>query len=105
MKRYFLLHILIAAVTIAQAQHGFTLKGTITGLSDDTMHLTKVYDGQVLYTTVAKNGQFVFQEKKKFVGDKVMLTGGGLKTRTQFYIEPGTITVSGDLNSVHVAGT
>ena len=98
-----ILFILIASVS--SAQKGFTINGSINGLSDDTMKLTKMYDGTVLYKTMSKDGKFTFKSNGKFLGDKVMLSGGGLKTRPQFYIEPGTIIVAGDMKSVTASGT
>lgn len=105
MKKYLFIAVLVLRAAIMQAQKGFILEGTITGLSDDSLQLVKVYDGQVLYGTVAKDGKFIFKQDGHFIGDKVMLTGAGLKTRTQFYIEPGTIKVEGNLETIAVSGT
>lgn len=105
MKKYFFLAVLIFTAAITQAQKGFTLEGAITGLADDTVRLIKVYDGQVLYKTVSKGGRFTIKQPGAFIGDKVMLSGGGLKTKSQFYIEPGTIKVTGTLTGITVSGT
>lgn len=105
MKKYLFSAALILTTMIVQAQKGFILEGTITGLSDDTVRLVKVYDGQILYKTVAKDGKFIIRQDGPFLGDKVMLSGAGLKTRTQFYIEPGTIKVEGNLATITVSGT
>jgi len=104
MKKNFLVVLLMSAI-ISHAQKGFTLEGNIAGLSDGTLELRKMYDGTVLYTTESKGGKFVFSQKGKFVGDKVMLSGGGLKIRREFYIEPGKIKAEGDTKSFTVSGT
>lgn len=105
MKKYFFIAALTLTAAITQAQKGFTLEGTISGLADDTVRVTKVYDGQVLYKTVAKDGKFTVKEQSPFIGDKVTLSGAGLRTRMQFYIEPGTIKVDGNLTTITVSGT
>src|SRR5687767_5835044 len=105
MKKYFLIFLLTLITISIHAQKGFTVEGTLKGLADDTLTLVKVYNGDVLYQTVSKDGKFIFKHSGKFIGDKVMLTGGGIKTRTQFYIEPGKIKVEGDLNNLVASGT
>ena len=105
MKRISILSILVFLASIVQAQ-GFTINAHITGLSDDTVYIKKMYDGKILYKTVAKDGRFVIREKGKFLGDKVLLSGAGLKGRNDFYIEPGTITIQGDVTkSIKATGT
>jgi peroxiredoxin len=105
MKRISIVSILIVVATMVQAQ-GFTINANITGLSNDTVYVKKMYDGKILYKAVAKDGRFVIREKGKFLGDKVGLSGAGLKGRNDFYIEPGTITIQGDVTkSIKATGT
>lgn len=106
MKKYFLIVTLISLATILQAQKGYIVEGNITGLTDGTLQIKKVYDGTVLNETNVTGGKFVFKQEGKFLGDKVMLVGTGLKTKVDFYIEPGKIKLEGDAaKSVIASGT
>jgi thiol-disulfide isomerase/thioredoxin len=103
--KYIIASLLLTIALHSTAQKGFTVQGFLADLPDDTLNLVKVYDGKVLYKTTSKNGQFTFGTGKKFLGDKVMLTGGGLKIKPQFYIEPGIIKIEGDTKTIKVSGT
>jgi peroxiredoxin len=105
MKKYFLCSLLIVAALFARAQKGFIVEGNIAGLSNDSLQLIKVYDGSVLYTTMVNNGKFIFRKDGKFIGDKVYLSGAGMKNRTPFYLEPGKIVIAGDMKSFVASGT
>lgn len=97
---------LVATLSAAQAQQGYIIEGNITGLQDGTVELKKVYDGKVLNETTVKDGKFVFKHEGKFVGDKVILAGAGIKQRIELYIEPGKIQLTGDVSKgVQVSGT
>lgn len=106
MKKYILIVTLISLATVSLAQKGYIVEGNIAGLTNGTIQLKKVYDGTVLNETNVMDGKFVFKQEGKFLGDKVMLAGAGLKTRVDFYIEPGKIKLEGDAaKSVIASGT
>lgn len=106
MKKYLILITFISVTVALHAQTGYTLEGNITGLADGPLQLKKVYDGKVLYETTAKDGKFTFKQEGKFIGDKVLLTGGGIKGRVELYIEPGKIKVEGDVaKGIQTSGT
>lgn len=105
MNKILFLLLLSTAFTHVQGQKGFIIKGNINGLADDTIKLVKVYNGDVLYKTVSKNGSFQFVQNGAFLGDKVLISGGGLKIRPQFYIEPGEIILQGNMEKVTASGT
>jgi len=106
MKKYFFGLIMISIPVIMHAQDGYTVEGNIAGLTDGTIQMKKVYDGKVLNEAQVKNGKFIFKQEGKFLGDKVMLAGAGLRGRVDFYIEPGRIKLDGDASKgVQASGT
>ncbi len=105
MKHSILITVSLLVTVLVNAQKGFVVEGTVKGLTNDSIHLVKVYDGKPLYSTIAKDGQFIFKHEGKFLGDKVMLSGAGMKNRTAFYIEPGKIKIEGDLKAIAISGT
>jgi peroxiredoxin len=105
MKNLFTLALLPIAAAALAAQPGYVVTGKIAGLRDGPVKLQAVFDGAVLAETTAKDGAFVFRHDGPFVGNKVFLSGNGLR-RAELYLEPGTITVEGSANGpVVVAGT
>ncbi len=105
MKTYFIAAALSLLVLSTQAQKGYVVEGNITGMTDGTIEMKKVYDGKVLNEAEVKGGKFTFKQDGKFVGDKVMIAGAGVR-RFEFYIEPGKIIITGDVKGpITVSGT
>src|SRR5580765_8376827 len=96
MNKYLLIVSFLFITGFSFAQKGYIIEGNITGLPDGTIQLKKVFDGKVLDETTSKDGKFIFKHEDKFVGDKVLLAGAGLKYRLMFYLEPGKIKLDGD---------
>jgi hypothetical protein len=89
----------------ALAGEGYVVEGHVTGLPDGPLQLRKVFDGTVLAGTAARDGRFVFRHDGPFLGDKVSLSGSGVPA-TSFYLEPGVITLRGDVKTgIVAAGT
>ncbi len=99
------LALLILTTGLLHAQTGYLVTGTISGLPDGPIKLHAVFDGAVLDETTARDGRFTFRQAGDFVGNKVFLSGAGL-ARPNFYLEPGTITVTkNSAGAIVAAGT
>lgn len=86
---------------------GYIINGNISGLSDGKIQLMKVYDGSLLDEAQAANGSFTFKKAGAFTGDKVYLTGAGIRRSAPFYLEPGVIKITGSASgpSLVASGT
>ncbi len=105
MKKSFIAVVFILTALALHAQKGFTVEGNIPTLADGTIQLKKVYDGKILYESTVKDGKFTFKNDGPFIGDKVLLVHPSIKSRVEFYIEPGNIKVDGTSMPITISGT
>lgn len=97
--------VLCHASGLLLAGSGYVISGRLDGLPDGTLRMHRVFDGTLVDETPVAGGAFVFSRPEPFVGNKVYLAGAGLG-RVEFYLEPGTITLTrGASGAIVVSGT
>lgn len=96
MKKIFLLLLIFPLTLSAQNKIGYTIKGNISGAPDGKVYIINQFDGDTLNSGNIKEGNFVIEKREKFLGTVSTLLIGDVRTLPNLFIEPGTITISGE---------